>query len=81
MQFSKFLIASVTALSLSLTLSPAHAGGSFVSIEQYGADNEFGGSQHAHRHGLTIYQNGYGNSSINSQEGAYNRGSHWSRRL
>jgi len=74
MQFSKFLIASVTALSLSLTLNPAHAGDSFVSIEQYGADNEFGGSQHGHRHRLTIYQNGYGNSSINSQEGGYNKG-------
>src|ERR1700737_2168999 len=74
MKLSMFLIASVTALSLSFGLNPAHAGDSFVSIEQYGGGNESGSSQHGHSHRLTVYQNGYGNSSINSQEGAYNKG-------
>jgi hypothetical protein len=74
MKLLMFLIATATALSLSFGLAPAHAGDSFVSIEQYGAANEFGSSQYGRRNRLTIYQNGRGNSSINSQEGEYNRG-------
>jgi hypothetical protein len=45
MKLPMFLIASATALSLSFGFAPAHAEDAFVSIEQYGADNEFGGSQ------------------------------------
>ena len=69
MKLPMFLIAGTTALSLSFGL-PAYAGDSFVSIEQYGASNEFGGSQYGHRNRLTGFQNGQGNSSVNSQEGA-----------
>ena len=74
MKLRMFLITSASALSLSFGLAPAHAEDAFVSIEQYGAGNEFGGSQHGYRNRLTIHQDGYGNSSINSQEGAYNKG-------
>ena len=73
MKLPMFLITSATVLTLSFGLTPAYAGGSFVSIEQYGAGNEFGSSQHGYRNRLTVYQNGYGNSSINSQAGARNK--------
>ncbi|MGH6749494.1 MAG: curlin, partial [Methyloceanibacter sp.] len=73
MTLRTLLIAGAAVLTLGTASLPAFAGGSTVHIEQYGWDNEFGGGQHGHRNRITLYQNGYGNSSINDQTGAYNR--------
>ena len=53
---------------LTLALPPAYAG-SYVSVEQYGAQNSFGIAQQGKRN----RQNGYFNNSIGTQTGARNR--------
>ena len=49
-------------LSLGLAAPQAFAGGSTISIEQYGSGNGTGGGQHGWRNRMTFYQSGRGNS-------------------
>lgn len=73
MKTRRLLATAALILTMGCGLTAAYADGSTVNIEQYGIDNSVGGGQHGHRNRLTVYQNGRGNVTISTEDGAYNQ--------